>query len=65
MDYLSYIVTFVIGLLAGYSLKFVFDFSRHRRTDNANSQNSQGTVDQQNNRVGGNLAGRDVNVKKS
>lgn len=50
MEYLKEIIAFVLGLGAGWTLKIVFDRSRNSTTI-------------RNNRVGGDLAGRDINKK--
>ncbi|WP_310451664.1 hypothetical protein [Sulfuritalea sp.] len=51
MDHISEILSFIGGLVAGWSLKIVVDRS------------SKGNVTQTGNAVGGDMAGRDINKK--
>lgn len=51
MEYLSQILSFLVGLGAGWTLKFVVDRS------------SRNTVAQIGNKAGGDIAGRDINKK--
>lgn len=61
-DALWYVLTFLAGLGAGVVLKISFDMSK--RTATTISGDSQGTVQQRGNTVGGHMSGRDVNVKR-
>lgn len=51
MEYFSQILSFLVGLGAGWTLKFVVDRS------------SRNTVAQIGNKAGGDVAGRDINKK--
>lgn len=50
MEYVTEILSFLGGLVSGWTLKVIIDSSRN-------------TTKIQNNRVGGDLAGRDLNKK--
>jgi hypothetical protein len=63
LDALWYVLTFLAGLGAGIVVKITFDASRRTKSTTRVSSNSQGTVDQRGNTVGGHMSGRDVNVK--
>lgn len=51
MQYITEILSFIGGLLSGITLKFLFDLSKNKTTI-------------KNNKVKGDLAGRDINKKK-
>lgn len=57
MEYLKEILIFIAGLGTGLSLKFVVRFF-------ASSNSGRSSVSQSNNRVGGSMAGRDINTGK-
>jgi hypothetical protein len=50
MEYLSEILSFIVGLLGGWTLKIIVDKSKNSTKIQANS-------------VGGDLAGRDIHKK--
>lgn len=65
MDW-KYILTFLGGLAAGYTIKLVIDVTINRTSSKINASASKGGVSQMGNRtkgpiVGGDYAGRDVN----
>lgn len=62
LDVLWYVLTFLAGLGTGVVVKVRLDASK--RTTSSIAGNSQGTVDQRGNTVGGHMSGRDVNVKR-
>ncbi|HEX8289667.1 MAG TPA: hypothetical protein VF556_16910 [Pyrinomonadaceae bacterium] len=53
---LTVIILAVIGLFAGITIAFRIVKNSHKNSNN----NSSNTVNQQNNRVGGDQAGRDI-----
>ncbi|WP_146612677.1 hypothetical protein [Paracoccus sediminilitoris] len=63
-DLLSYLVTFLAGLGAGIVIKIRIDASKKNNSVVNSSNDRQGSVNQYNNTVGGNLSGRDVNVTR-
>lgn len=61
-DLVGYVLTFLAGLGTGVVIKIQYDSSR--RNKNVVTGDSQGTVNQTRNKVGGNMAGRDVHGSK-
>lgn len=64
LDALWYVLTFLAGLGTGIVVKIRFDASKRTTSSTRVASNSQGTVDQRGNTVGGHMSGRDVNVKQ-
>ena len=64
LDALSYVLTFLAGLGAGVVVKVRFDASKRTTSSTNIASDSQGTVQQRSNTVGGHLSGRDVNVTR-
>ena len=64
LDALSYVLTFLAGLGVGVVVKVRFDANKRTTSKTNIASNSQGTVQQRGNTVGGNMSGRDVNVTR-
>lgn len=59
-EIIGHIITFLAGLGAGAFIKFRFDLSNRKSSVTSATENSQGTVNQSGNKVGGNMSGRDI-----
>ncbi len=60
MDWITHIVTFLVGLGAGWSLKVVF--TSHKNVDSSISNSNNNQVTQRGNKVSrGSIVGRDQN----
>lgn len=63
-DIIGHIITFLAGLGAGVVIKIRFDSSKRKNSVTSVARNSQGTVNQSGNKVGGNMSGRDTHVTR-
>lgn len=61
-EWMSEIISFVVGAIAGWGITFSFMRTKADRGGIAASQSGKGTQ-QTGNAVGGDMAGRDVNKK--
>lgn len=61
-EVIGYLLTFLAGLGAGIVIKIKYDSSRRSKT--VITGDSQGTVNQSRNKVGGNMSGRDMHATK-
>jgi hypothetical protein len=61
-DLITHLMTFIAGLAAGFVIKIRIDASKKQVSTVAAAGDSQGTIQQSGNTVGGHMSGRDVNV---
>lgn len=61
-DIITHAITFLAGLGAGFVLKIRLDASKRTTSTNSGDGSGTGNISQNRNKVGGNIAGRNVNV---
>ena len=63
LDFITHLLTFVVGLGAGIVVKVRLDTRKQANTTNIGDGGGENTINQNRNTVGGNMAGRDVNLR--
>ncbi|MBY5316717.1 hypothetical protein [Rhizobium leguminosarum] len=61
-DIITHLITFLAGLGVGFVLKIRIGASRHTKAVNIGDASGERTNNQNRNKVGGHMAGGDVNV---
>ncbi|MBB4521926.1 UNVERIFIED_ORG: hypothetical protein M2435_001956 [Rhizobium sophorae] len=61
-DIIIHVLTFLAGLGAGFVLKVRLDASKRSKVTNIGDGSGRNNINQNRNKVGGHMAGRDVNV---
>ncbi|MBY3595036.1 hypothetical protein [Rhizobium bangladeshense] len=61
-DIIVHILTFLAGLAAGVVVKVKLDARKQANSTNIGDGGGENTINQNRNTVGGNMAGRDVNL---
>ncbi|GEM_PF-4887283 len=62
-DIVTHLLTFIAGLGAGIVVKIKLDARKQANTTNIGDGGGENTINQNRNTVGGNMAGRDVNLR--